>query len=1508
MSLRGDYSSPTLFNAANAQIKDGILRLYCPTSGSFSVPTVWPECRDASITHCKNFPDVSCFGLDASTSDPVPVMDSYTLSCPGSQVTDNFKTISLKCGYDGKFEEPAQPFTACKDPNDCAPSPTPPSNTNLEIVPAGGTLKEFDLQEYKCKDGFSLNGVSHSMVDENQKVWLSCQLDGSGNPIAPSDWPVCLAVVTECTTIDVPEGIAKVDSSVTSVAVGDMVKFKCTDSNKVTNLGKVFGRTCLDTGRLSAIPADLTCRNPVTCEAPPDPPAGNRLTKMASVVDVTEFGATKYQCDRGSALGPSTPKVFPADSLLTGINDLYFHLECGLDGKYPSDSIVWSKCDATHCLTVDHKDGYITSSVPSDGVAVNDVVSYSCLNPNYIAGNTVGPVQVPCSSEGTLDYPTPWPECRERKTCTLEYPGPADGTHLVKPDEVYVKEFAYLSYSCKAGANLDHITDNSDVVDGKFRLQCGEGAIWPATVDNWPTCQVAFCANLPTLSAKGYQLLTTGQVAVGAKATYQCSQNFVTDSGPTIELQCLDTGDLDYEDATLPTCRARNACSTSPPRPQTDEPSSNLINSATSVWKEFETVSYDCKPGASLNGETEDVFEVTCDGSHTSPNWPTCKITHCVDYPDVTGLEPVDDTVQVAVGDNGLYKCPDGEVMSGGNTFELECMDTGNFEDPNGLTIPPCESAEECPTPPTPGDNSNLLPSTSGAVTEFGYAYYECKAGAVLTGTGDSFEDGKFRLQCLAADTTYGSPTWPTCVFKTCEAFPESADLPGFTPVSELPVPINAKARFRCADSNQVMDGGKLLEIGCDSADGKFDVPTLPTCRAPQTCPGSPPSPDSNSGLVASTDSDVKEHEHATYACETGRFLPNSENVVDGKFQLQCQKGSGSDGEYPSSPSWPTCKHSKCDTPPTHAGFTLITPGPIYLGGSAVYKCDDDTHVAGNMKHFKVECMDDGTFGSPTWPTCAAATACSAAPDPPVASNLEKPTDDTVNEFDDAVYTCKDDKEIYAEDLQVAQTTYLHRCEQGGTYTAMASDDDWPTCKAPTCQFTLPSGIKVAEEFGETSGDVVFDLGSKKTLGCIDTNQIITGHGKTIEVSCDGDMSPASSVIDAASCGAPPSCTGSVPEPNEATTFLKLHESTTTVSNAYDDAMYECKDGYSMLGDETLMNRVDVDSNGRFHLTCMGDGNFPSTPNWPSCKEACQVSDLQLPYESTLKAVEESWTYVASGAMYYLKCTSDDDLVLAEDPADSSKLIQMTKYGVTCGAGGAWTVPSEWPTCVPAVTCDFPPVPPAASNWEMVSTSPVKAFDSASYKCKSGFKYSPPASEPYPHGYDKNNKALNLKCMPSGYFESTGNWHTGAWPACVESKKRRRRSARTKRSTSFKLKADIQYTVYAVVEFQFVYNSAIESVIRAENPDVTVSQDEKIYPRLLVEKLHKDLNGVLGAKRHLREGFTLGSTFDALDPYAPFCPLCNQPTGAELQSQFCLPLNTCELIRLKKYYEYYFPL
>jgi hypothetical protein len=814
-SLLGTYIKPTQFEAEAGEISGGKLRLYCTADGVFVPPTVWPVCRDAKITSCSNFPNVDSYGLTRDTNFPVAISDTFTLSCSdSSQVTDNFKTLDVVCNYDGEFILPDEGFTNCRAADACTP-PDPPATTNL-VAESMGSLKEFDTQRYACNSGFSLEGVQHDLVTvvgSVAKVELTCSVGADASTV---DWPECRPDVDSCTEIPSMLGLYTLNT-LAEVPVGVSIEYRCRTAGEVTDMGPSVFRKCLRSGLFEMPDVDVTCRKPVACEEPPagpTPASANfgQLEVIPPKLPVVEFGAATYACTDGSELASNSLRLFPATAQGIETTDTTFSLQCGLGGVYPKGFIPWPNCEIKECIGPKTFDSFSTENKPR--VDVGDTISYWCTNPAHISNDVLGPVNITCLPTGQFDYPAVFPTCRAKKDCpTNSVPEPPADKYLVTPSLVYLKEYDWLDYSCKDGAHLNtaEAEANPNVVDGAFKVQCGQHGEWPNTANvDWPTCQVDFCTDIVPLSA--FQAVTTSQVPVNGKAVYKCTANYVTPTGPFLEVDCLADGTLDVP-STLPTCSPRKVCE-DPPFP--DPSTTYLLPTLVTKAKEWEEVFYSCQAGSHLNGKSENVFSAVCDVTNTNPprftapTWPQCTVEFCVSYPLISSqLEPVDDEQWVAVGEAGLYRCRDASrVMNDGATLPLTCAADGSFTIPS--EIPTCRAAASCSAPPTPPGNTNLMVSTSSGVLEYGHAVYECKDGAFFdeaTSAGNAgIWDGKFHLECPVGGGSFpASPTWPTCTIRECVTLPDAANLPDFTPQTTPPVPAGWFADYLCTNPSHVI-------------------------------------------------------------------------------------------------------------------------------------------------------------------------------------------------------------------------------------------------------------------------------------------------------------------------------------------------------------------------------------------------------------------------------------------------------------------------------------------------------------------------------------------------------------------------------------------------------------------------------------------------------------------------------------------------------------------------------
>jgi hypothetical protein len=472
------------------------------------------------------------------------------------------------------------------------------------------------------------------------------------------------------------------------------------------------------------------------------------------------------------------------------------------------------------------------------------------------------------------------------------------------------------------------------------------------------------------------------------------------------------------------------------------------------------------------------------------------------------------------------------------------------------------------------------------------------------------------------------------------------------------------------------------------------------------------------SGLEASPDADVKEHEWASFNCKAGHFLVNSkaDNIWGGKFHVQC----GADGNYAfDGTSWPVCQASVCTDLPEPDGFTLLSSGPIYGGGHALYKCATDGHITDTGPTFGVKCLPDGTFDEPDpWPSCALASECANDPPaPPPSSRLGAATTGAdALEYGTADYPCAE-----GFVLSNGDEWFRLKCDdKSGSVAAFSTSPDWPECAVQTCSFNIPEGMRTSS--GVTSGSYTISQGGSQSLQCQLNSQIVDGHGYTAVVRCEAEgINPDPAAL---SCVVPPTCTMNVPDPPTASKLTKVGG---TLSKEHDVMTYMCAEGFTLVG---TVNADDLDEDGNLKVTC---DNGVSDYSFPTCLPFCV--DYPVPtFESGLVAVDPS-VKVAPLQIGLYRCIEEDEVPdLAVNP-------YVPHWGLLCEGDGKFEAPT-WPTCRKVVSCPFPPVPPTAAVFQRSDgDNDIREYEMASYKCPTGFEM----TAPYPPGFDPTDKKIYLK-------------------------------------------------------------------------------------------------------------------------------------------------------------------
>ncbi len=1181
-----------------------------------------------------------------------------------------------------------------------------------------------------------------------------------------------------------------------------------------------------------------TFRSPKTCEAAPVP--NRNITRLLPThsTNVMEYQTAKYKCQEGSALIPA--------SIGNAAGEL--EIQCGYDGKYP-ETPAWVICTITHCLDSVNKTGYtISSSAP---VPVNGTVNYTCSTAGMIAGNQTGPVSVLCQENGTLAYPDPFPTCRSLKNCNPVLPAPPASSFLLPSTSTGLKEFSYAEYSCKDGATLSTLAADPSIVNNRFRTMCHVGGVWNDTANiPWPTCNVTHCTQIPTIA--GFTALTSGEIAVGTKASYKCqTPGFVLDPIGVLQRTCNDSGFVptNYDSGTDGTCRAANVC----PSPPTPPGTSFLLASTSNNVPEYSYAEYNCKPGSEYVNPTDPnvvngKYRVQCQQHNAtaatwpaaaSITWPACTVLHCVPpYPTVTGFT-ANSTGNIEKGASAKFQCGNqGQVVENTGLFlDVGCNNDGTWSIPSPL--PNCKVPAVCPNPPpTPFADSYLLQSISVNVTEFNKAKYMCKAGSRPLNTSD----GNFYLECGAngAWPTMADANWTVCQVDYCSAYPNASLVPSLTSTDRLPIQVGKEIAYRCIQASEVVVGhGVEVKFPC-AAGGIFTIPNpAPGCRARGACSGARPAPSAASNLDANSDTtDVSEFDYVEYSCKEGYSLwpvraTSSNNVMSNKFKLQCPDGAA----WPATGSvtWPTCVKKDCDVLPTPAGFTAVTPAPIAFGDYAIFKCDTAGKVTDLGPEVAIKCNGDNTFAEPaTWPTCRDPVYQAIKPAPPASQNFLPVSNSTVViEYQHAIYKCMPGK--YFGNME---TEFKLMLNKDGVYNP-PDYTPWPKCTKPACDgFTPPAGWK-ASIAQPKEGDQI-------TFTCANSS-LVANIGKSFTATCsDGTVTlPAANLL---TCRLPNDCTDTPPTPASGSNLLNT---ASTVTKEYGEALYVCQSGHQL-------SKADANSADgvNFALTCGSNGKFPTSVTWPTCQKTC-TADV-LPDAASMLVPRLTPTSIRYQEKQDFKCSSD----LYNLPSGDRFF-----NGVKCIENGALSVEDPWPTCQAMIKCPYAPVPTAGTFWEMLSTVPVEEYDKAYFRCKSGYEYYAPHGTKVPEGFNNLTRMFELPCQSDGTFLIYDSVRYG-WPQCtaVQGSSRRRRYIEYPQ-----VQDDIDYAVVVLFEAQFRYTDAIESEMVAK---YNYSKGHANFSRALVQEFHKDFRAMLGDGR-IKHGFHLGTN-------PQFTPSCEQPTAAAL--------------------------
>eukprot|EP00095_Tigriopus_kingsejongensis_P008506 snap_masked-scaffold181_size278858-processed-gene-0.12 protein:Tk08506 transcript:snap_masked-scaffold181_size278858-processed-gene-0.12-mRNA-1 annotation:"von willebrand factor type egf and pentraxin domain-containing protein 1-like" len=1172
--LPGDVNSA--FTGSQGAIVGGKLRLFCGAAHDFGTVTRWPKCRDTSIAQCGPVPDYSAFGLSTSVTGSVAIGAKVALKCatPG-EVTDNFAKTTTECGYDGTYHVP-QELTNCRPALECPAAPDAPAETKL-IKTGSSSLKEFQIQDYSCEVGFTLDGVETNSLSMPGRYSLACKLN-AGEFQPPSAWPQCLPIQTQCDSVPYIAGFKSTRSG--PVMVGESVYYVCENIGEITDSGPYVELKCKASGAIPEPDQLPICRKALTCQASPVPDFDTTRLLESPTTNVREFGFATYKCVDGSAL-----PAYQSDS------EGNFKLQCGLYGNYP-DPPQFPVCQITSCMTVETRNGYSTGDVPP--VLIGNKARYVCANPSQIPGNSAGPIEVECLADGTMDYPNPFPECRSKVDCQTPYPVPDQATtHLLATSSSLLKEFQYAIYRCKSGATLAGVS-NAGIFGGTFQTQCQIGGTWDTTAIDWPTCIVEFCPNSVIPSVPGFTRVGSGDVAINTDVEYKCSANgYIIDGGSYHTLPCQADGTVD-DSATAPTCRAAATC----PAPPTPDVGTH-IEELTGTINEFSFAEYRCKTGATFEGVTNpdienNKFKVRCQNGANWPatiSWPTCIVEACTEYPTVLGLKPKT-TGSIQVGDFGQYTCEtEGEVFDTGTEITVECLASGQFDIPD--PIPSCRARGICRAPPVPSPASFLAPSTSADVAEFSFAEYACQDHTFVLETDPDVVDGKFRLPCKQGGIFDAAPNWTPCRQYRCDV--STLTIPsGFkTANPDQYVYTDGTLNLVCETEGHISSEGPVIALTCQG-DGTFSaLPTNPTCAPPAICPSptaAPPPENSFKPYDASVE--VKVYGKAVFECQENLYIKLGPEEYTQTHELLCQ----GDQSY-ETPTWPECRVKSCAIEPP-AGLQVDNPNP-QRGAQALFSCVTANEVTDLGKTIATTCNDDGTYDIPDV-QCRSPQMCTATlPSPPPTTNLESLGSSVTKEYDIALYKCKNGFTFkgtpFEDRSDVTPSDFFHLSCAGDS--GFPDPIDWPNCK-PRCTTALTPPTQAVPL--QPKHFVYVDPGSTLEYECSNPRHTVDDLTFGIQCGQDGEFLPPASW---------PTCRPRLecpfaPEPPQSSN-IQINAALPALEYAL--IKYKCKDGFTFQNTDNLSFPADM-TPGEVRMQCGSAGRFLHVDlvhyedEWPICE------------------------------------------------------------------------------------------------------------------------------------------------------------------------------------------------------------------------------------------------------------------------------------------------------------------
>ena len=611
----------------------------CLDSGQFEAPP------DACVVKCTAPAARESYAPNAAAGQLFNEGHELTYTCAsangyvdGDQTKQTHKMV---CGSDGMFPTSNWPacYTLCQAPE------APQGYVDTNQI-ANKFFRETLNIQYHCEDPKAIVDGTRLNV-----LQITCQADGS---FSPAEFPSCQV---KCLPPNPQPGYDSLPLSTLPVAVGGTLTFTCHDESHTVGTTMLRTHEIICSSNATFTTDWPTCRT--MCQVP-TPTVNLGYTELTNTQPVAVGEKITFTCQEAGALVGMT-----SSNKRT--------ITCGSNGQfYPTE---WESC-STRCVPPpgDLSKGYNSLPAGTQTVAVGENLTYQCLKPTYIAGNSISNRHtVTCGNDGTFSQ-ADWPKCEPR--CIIPPADTASGYATYSGPIRSVRVGKTFAFNCS-----NPLAEVEDSMSNSNEMKCGCDGQFPP--QPWPLCGVPkTCSDPPATGGNGTNLVLEAGTPMTIKAhrsvNYVCSDSTqATDEGSVIQLKCLTTGMFETR-TSWPECKAVPDCDAVIPNPPHE---SGLANSTSTVIKVGDKATFACKETGHKVNDGMSEFSITCGAgsSFGTIEWPTC-----------TSPTPMDPMMPM---DDMDSKCP--------TEKKEKCHCLGEIEDDmvsNKIRMDVCRNASRAPT------------------------------------------------------------------------------------------------------------------------------------------------------------------------------------------------------------------------------------------------------------------------------------------------------------------------------------------------------------------------------------------------------------------------------------------------------------------------------------------------------------------------------------------------------------------------------------------------------------------------------------------------------------------------------------------------------------------------------------------------------------------------------------------------------------------------------------------